>query len=354
MAREDRPTPEHLDASTDDHVGFLRAAAESARRYGLFPLARGAEARAPGLPRIGRARRPAQSVADLAQVPTLAFPDATMAAVEIRNGRPQLEGYWLGLTGAMGPLPTHLSEFAYYERRYSRVRPFGRWLDLIANRMLQLFFRAWGDSQPAVQADRPADDRFARYLAALSGAAEGVEERALFPRAARLHYAGTFGSRRSAVAIEDALGHLLRQRVRVREFQPRWREIDRDDQSRLGRRFANLGDGTALGSRALIASDAFRVVIRAGDFNEFERLMPTAPRFAIMQEALDALAPGHLEWDVTVELEERHARPARLDGRTRLGWTGWVKPDPASTRVRADAHLVRRRKPGHHGSSLGE
>lgn len=333
MAAADRPPA--------DHIGFLQAAVAQVKRFGMFPLVRGAEARAPGLPRVGRARLPSQSAVDLAQVPSLGFPDSTMEQVEMRHGRPTAHGLWLGLTGPMGPLPTHLTEFAYYERRYATKRPFNGWLNLISNRMLQLFYRVWGDSQPVVQADRPEDDRFARYVGALSGAAEGAGKDALFPDRARLFYAALFASRRSAVAIEDALGDLLRQPVRVLEFQPRWREIEHDDQSRLGRSFARLGDDMVVGRRTRVASDAFRVAIRANTMAEYEQLLPTARRFAVAAEALDAFAPSHLEWDVMIEMEERHARPAQLDGRAQLGWTGWVKPG-SGTNVRRDAHLTRR------------
>lgn len=335
MAAADRPPAEHLT--------FLQRAATQVRRYGLFPLVRGAEARALGLPRVGRARLPAQSAVDLAQVPSLSFPDATMDEVEVRHGRPTLHGLWLGLLGPMGPLPTHLTEFAYYERRYATSRPFGRWIDVISNRMLQLFYRVWGDSQPAVQADRPDDDRFAQYLGVLSGAAEGVGEHALFPARARLFYTALFASRRSAVAIEDALSNLLRQSVRVLEYQPRWRDIERDDQTRLGRSFARLDQGVVIGGRTRVASDAFRVVIRANSMRDYEQLLPTSPRFAVASEALDAFAPSHLEWDIMIEMEERHARPATLDGRTQLGWTGWLKPGDG-TNIRSDTHLTRRAK----------
>ena len=333
MAAEDRP-PTH-------HLSFLRDAAADARRFGLFPIARGAEARAPHLPRIGHARRPSQSIADLAQVPTLAFPDATLDSVEVTGDRARVSGFWLGLTGPMGPLPAHLTEFAVFESRYAKTRPFGRWLDLLANRMLQLFYRVWADSQPAAQADRPLDDRFARYLAQLTGAGEGVAEDAAFPARARLHYAGLFASRRSAVGIEDALSHLLRQRVNVLEYQPRWRDVERDDQSRLGRGFSGLGTDMMIGQRVRVASDAFRVVVRANSLHEFEALLPGGDRLRIASEALDAFAPSHLEWDIMIEMEERHARPARLDGRARLGWTGWLSPGQGD-RVRADARLTRR------------
>lgn len=333
MAAEDRASAHHLT--------FLRDATAQTRRYGLFPIVRGVEARAPDLPRLGRARGPAQSVVDLAQVPSLAFPDATIDAVEITGDRARLSGFWLGLTGPMGALPLHLTEFAAFERRYAKSRPFGRWLDLLANRLLQLFFRAWGDSQPAVQADRPMEDQFAEQLGALTGATEGVAADAAFPARARLHYAALFASRRSATGIEDALGHLLRQPVTVLEYQPRWRDVEPDDQTRLGRSFARLGSETMAGARVRVASDAFRVVVRADSMAEYEALLPYGARFAIASEALDAFAPSHLEWDIMIEMPERHARPARLDGRARLGWTGWLAPQQSDT-IRADAHLTRR------------
>ena len=333
MAAEDGPPARHLD--------FLAAAAKTPRRWGMFPLVRGAEARAPHLPRVGRARLPQSAVLDLAQVHLLSFPAPTIESVEFRKHRAQVNGYWLGLTGPMGALPVHLTEFASYERRYGRTKPFGRWLDLLANRMLQLFFRAWGDSQPAVWADRPDDDRFASYLAMLSGATEGVDPNSPFPARARLHYAALFASRRSAVGIEDALSHLLRQEVRVLEYQPAWRDIAPEDQTRLGLGYATLGRDAMAGARVRMASDKFRVVVRAGSFADYEALLPSGARFGVATAAIDAFAPKHLEWDLTVEIAEAHTRPARLDGRTRLGWSGWVGTR-GDGRVRADAHLRKR------------
>ncbi|MCC2975689.1 type VI secretion system baseplate subunit TssG [Sphingomonas sp. PL-96] len=331
MAAENRPA--------SDHLSFLADAAGETKRFGLFPIARGAEARAPHLPRIGRARRPAQSVADFVQVPSLSFPDSTLAEVEVKNGRARVGGHWFGLTGPMGPLPLHMTEFAAFERRYARQRPFGRWLDVLAARMLQFFVRVWSDSQPTSQADRPDDDRFAGQLAQLTGAAEGVGKHAAFPASSRVHYAALFASRRSAGAIEDALTHLLGQPVQIREFQPRWREIEPEDRTRLGRQFARLGDEAMLGAQASVASDAFRVVIRPRTPHEYEALLPSGARFRVLAEALDAFAPSHLEWDVELEIDGADATPARLDGRARLGWTGWL--GGGGTAVRRDAHLRR-------------
>ncbi len=345
MASADR-TPTH------DLTDWPALAAQL-ERSGLFAVLRRIEAGAPDKPRIGEARRPEQSIVDLAQQPAMGFAAKTLSSLEYRHGRPQLRGYWLGLTGPMGPLPTHLTEFAWLEQRYADKKPFGDWLDLLAGRMLQLFFRAWAQSQPVSHADRPGDDRFAQWIAALSGAAEGAAGSGPFFDRARVHYAAVFAGPRSAVAIEDALSHLLGQPAIVLEFQPRWREFEPEDRSRLGRSFATLGGDAVLGSRIFSAADAFRVVVRAQSFRDYQSLMPTGQRFAIAAEAIEAFKPTALEWDLCVEIADADAPSARLDGRTTLGWSSWLKrPGPrreaprrraravaAEGPIRADAHL---------------
>ena len=141
MASTDRPPAHDLSQASLEGIDL--------RRAGLFAVVRQLEARAAAKPRLGRAKRPEQSIVDLAQFPSLSFEGATLSGVEQKKGRPLLRGHWLGLLGPMGPLPTHLTEFAIYERRNAKKHPFGDWLDLIAGRMLQLFYRAWAQSQPA-------------------------------------------------------------------------------------------------------------------------------------------------------------------------------------------------------------
>lgn len=349
-------------AQTRDLIDWPRLV-QDLRRAGLFAIVRHAEARASDLPRVGQSKRPEFNVIDLAQEPGLGFADKTLEALEFRYGRPQLRGYWLGLTGPMGPLPTHLTEFAVYERRYAKTRPFGDWLDVIAGRMLQLFYRAWAESQPAAQADRPKDDRFSQWLGALSGALDGTASEDAFFSRARTHYAALFSGSRSAIALQDALSHLLGQPVRVVEYIPKWRNFEFDDQSALGKSFATLGSDAVLGKSVYSAADAFRVIIRASDLAAYRSLLPGGERFAVAAEAIEAFKPTHLEWDITVELDDAEAPPARLDGHSRLGWAGWLKrpaaprpagrkgkvPTAASGLVRADAHLrktsLKKRKP---------
>ncbi len=351
-------------AKTDDLIDWSQLVAQLPKA-GLFAALRYAEARATQAPRLGRAKRPEQSIVDLAQEPSMGFADRTLSALATRYGRPQLRGYWLGLTGPMGPLPSHFTEFAYLERRYAKKRPFGDWLDLISGRMLQLFYRAWAESQPSAQADRPDDDQFARWLAALSGSMDGAHNESAFFARARSHYAAVFSGSRSAIAIEDALSHLLMQKVRVVEYVPKWRAFEPEDRSALGRSFATLGSDAVLGRRVYSAADAFRIIVRAEDAQAYLSLLPGSERFAIAFEAIEAFKPTHLEWDLTIEIADSEAAPTRLDGRAKLGWSSWVKrPQQASAApvrrrrreqivtgtIRADAHLrkssLKQRNPG--------
>src|ERR1051326_7476657 len=138
MADTGRPTSEHLT--------FFQDAAKVANRFGFFPILRQAEALAPDRPRIGYSRRPDQNVADLAHGSTLDFPGATIDRIEFgKKGRARVRSLFLGLTGPMGALPLHLTEFAQYERRYAASQPFGRFLDLLTDRMLQFFYRDLAD-----------------------------------------------------------------------------------------------------------------------------------------------------------------------------------------------------------------
>ena len=90
MAAEDRAPPQHL--------SFLAAAKEDAQRCGLFPIVRGAEARAPGLPRVGHSKRPDQNVVDLLQIASLQFPPRSIEDIRVDGGRARISGYWFGLT----------------------------------------------------------------------------------------------------------------------------------------------------------------------------------------------------------------------------------------------------------------
>jgi type VI secretion system protein ImpH len=331
MAAEDRDARAYL--------SFAQTAAANPRRFSLFALVRGLAARARGKAPVGQSRLPSQDVVRLRQIPHTYYPSTTLERVELVGGRAEASGYWLGLTGPMSPLPLHLTEFAAYERRYSNRYPFGDFLDLLAGRFLQLFYRSWAVSQPAVQADRDEGDGFAGFVAALTGAREGAQAQSAFGPTMRLHYAALFASRRSAGAIAGGLQHLLGLPVTLREFVPVLRDVDPEDQTRLGRQHNQLGTAV-LGRRAYLVDDRFEVRIAAPSQQAFRRLLPGGDLFPLASEALDALAPSHLEWGITLCLPQAEVQPVRLGDQAQLGWSSWVGT-AQNDDIRDNVHLRR-------------
>ena len=186
--------------------------------------------------------------------------------------------------------------------------------------MLQFFYRAWADSQPAAHADRPHDDRFAGYLASLAGV-RAQERSGAFPWRARIHYLGAFATRRNPAVLQDSLSHLLRAPVRVREFVPISRRIVAEDRTRIGATgdFHSLGRDAVLGDRIRVIDDTVRVTVRVPDMGDYRRFLPNGGKFEIAREALDALLPSHIEWQLELEIAENQVEGARLSGNIQLG-----------------------------------
>lgn len=321
-------------APSDDLTTLFDAIAQAPAGWSAFALLRQVEQLSDGAPRIGTALNPADETIDLAHEPELGFPAATIAGFDPGGGerRAQVRTRHLGLTGPMGPLPTHLTEMAMAERDARGPRPLGDFLDLVSARMLQQFYRAWAEGDPCAQADRRGDDAFAGRLGAISGATSlrfvtgeerGDAQAPGFGDWQRLAYGGHLSGLRSAAAVADLLGHALGQAVRVDETVGRWRDIPGDAHTALGGAHARLGSGATLGGRFHAVEWDVGLRIRVRDMGELEALLPGGARHALLAQAADAVLPTHLDWHARIEIARPAIRPARL-GRARLGMTTWL------------------------------
>lgn len=337
-----------------DHLTALLAEVEAdPTRWGAFAFWRGVDAATPAGPRIGEALDPAREAVDLAHQPSQDFPRTTLAAFVAGKRRPTARSQHLGLTGPMGALPTHLTELAIFERRKKGVTPFADFLDLISARAMQRFYRAWAEADRAAQADRPADDRFAGYIGAVSGAADlsfvdaGTRPRAdrtgdAFDGWRRLPYAGFLAGVRSAAVVGDLLSHLLERPVKVVETVGRWRPIAPEARTTIGRNHAGIGRGATLGGRFYAVEFDVAFEIGVASMAGLDDLLPGGHANRLLGEAARAALPSHLDWSARVTIAEDAIAPARL-GRTRLGWTSWVAPKAAArlgtARTRRDLAL---------------
>jgi type VI secretion system protein ImpH len=298
--------------------------------FDLFQAMRVIEAAHPERARIGEARRPLDEPVRFAQEPSLAFAPAALAAFEPATAtRPaRLVQRVLGLFGPNGPLPLHLTDWARDRARNSGDSAFVRFLDVFHHRMLELFYRAWAQAQPAVSLDRPAQDYFARRVAALCGlGTPSLRGRDGAPDLAKLAHAGVFGRQvRSASGLEVVLGGYFRVPVRIEEFVGHWLRIAPEQHSRLGRRegFARLGEDAVIGERTWHTQSRFRVVIGPLSFSDYERFLPRGRSARALHDLVKLYVGLEHSWEVKLVLKKDEVPLAWLGNSVWVGWSSWL------------------------------
>jgi type VI secretion system protein ImpH len=136
-------------------VNFLEDASAEPWRFDFFTTMRLLERSHSQQPRLSDSATLREDFVTLGQDPYLEFPASNLTSVEkLPAGRLRVLVRFLGLLGPQGALPLATTEEAY-QWNLMRDDAFPRFLDLFNNRFLQLFFRAWADSRPIAQHDRP-------------------------------------------------------------------------------------------------------------------------------------------------------------------------------------------------------
>jgi type VI secretion system protein ImpH len=305
---------------------FARLEAEP-WRFHPYTAMRLLEAAHPGKPRFGQTARLKDDPVRFGQEPSLAFAPSPLASFTWRGPRPpRLDTFFLGVFGPNGPLPLHLTEYARERERNHGDATLRRFADIFHHRYVQLFYRAWADSQPVTHADRPDDDRFALYVGGFGGLGlESLRGCDVIPDETRLHWAGLFAMpSRPAEGLARILSGYLEIPVRIEECVGHWIRLPRESLSRLGTEHAALGTAATLGEQVWDCASKFRVVAGPVDLETFRRLLPGTQSLERVRAIVRAWVGDELWWDLNVLLEQAHVPATRLDERCGLGRTTWL------------------------------
>jgi type VI secretion system protein ImpH len=301
-------------------------------RFGFHALLRLFEALHPARPRLGRSRHPAEDAIRLGQEPSLTHTPASLAGLEPgQDGRPdRLLVHLFGLFGPDGPLPLHITEQARDRQRNERDHTLRKFIDLFHHRTLSLFYRAWADVRPTVSFDRPDEDRFGFYTAALIGlSTPHLRDRDAMPDLTKLHFAGLLaGQTRHAPGLAAILSAFFTMPVQVESFIGGWLNLPPEDLTRLGggARTAGLGTTTLVGGRTWSRQHKFRLIFGPLSLAEYERLLPGGLSFHRLVPIVRNWAGDTLAWDINLVLHRDEVPPIRLGRQGRLGWTTWLTP----------------------------
>ena len=295
--------------------------------YDFLDLMRRLDGLDPAKPRIGESGSLPEAVVVLGQQPHVDFSDTNVSSIaERQDGRLAVETRFLGLLGPQGALPLHTS---YEATHWANMRDtaFARFLDIFNNRFQQLFFRAWANSRPAVQADRPGDNQFLTYM----GAAVGIGTPALRGRGSlhdftKLAVAGLLAPAvKSASRIENMLAWLFKAKVEVQQFTGVWLPLEKSEQAALSKGSCNLGGDSIIGKSAYSLSDKFRIRLEVKDLAEFETFLPDGVNFEPLADIMRFYLGNTFIYDVEIGMPEAKTRPTQLGQFGRLGWTSWMR-----------------------------
>jgi type VI secretion system protein ImpH len=306
------------------------------RDMDFFELLRRLEA---GGQLFGHSGRPEREPARLGQAVRLGF--ATRSVADFHSGAERralrIEQAVIGLLGPEGPMPLHLTRwvldrlsqrwFAGGAEGATTDSTFVDFANMLQHRMIALYYRAWADNRPEVQAERLAGGRLGAALAALAGTGltgapggDGPLGGAMRRQATTLGHQ-VQGPERLTRVLADYLGVA----VRLREFVGVWTPIPLALQTRLGCAHAALGHGAVIGPRSFQRQNRIELVLGPLTLAQYQRFLPGAEGLTGLRRAVRAVIGDGLAVDIRPVLAGTEVPQARI-GEARIGWTSWLSP----------------------------
>jgi len=282
------------------------------------------------------AMRPGGSSIAFRSAVSLAFPASEVQAIE-PGEPPRVTVNFMGLAGLLGPLP-HPDTELVLERLWYRDEALRDFFDIFNHRLIELKNRIRRAHHVSLTARAPYEGRAADYLFSLVGLGHAsLRNRLPVPDRALLRYSGLLAAHpRSACGLERLLADFFGTRARVRQFEGRWRAVDEDQRTVLGRAGRNqtLGRTAMAGRRYWDQAGRFHVELGPLKRALFDDLLPTGGGYAKLVGLARFYAGPEFEMGFTLVLEAAHLPAAKL-GSSRLGWTSWIPAKtPADSPVR--------------------
>jgi type VI secretion system protein ImpH len=288
---------------------------------------------------------------------SLAFPASEIRAVEVepkapftkRDALPALQSgevshihitpAFIGLLGASGTLPLHDTERIASRQALDGDASQQELIDLFSNRVIGLFYEAWGKYRVEHSLNIRGHDQLLPMLMALAGMSkrcpggQSEGEHVLLKNETTAYYAALLRTRPvSAGTVERVLAEYFGVPVRLEQFVGCWDAIPETRRSTLGTASPTLGFGAALGVR-LWRSD-LRARLHIGPLNEdqVQDFLPGGRALRALKEMASLFAVPALRYEIRLLLAPACIKRMTLATRTRparqLGWNTFLTGTP--------------------------
>ncbi|MFJ3458560.1 type VI secretion system baseplate subunit TssG [Scandinavium goeteborgense] len=298
---------------------------------GFISLMRVISATTPSNPQPARAALPAQETFILGQCASMTFAPREISALSWHNDKLKLQLFGLGVWGAQGAMPLHMTEQAY-ARAELHDTTLTDFLDIFHHRALTQFYRAWHVSQDTASLDRMDDQRFAFYIGSLVGLDPRKLDNTPLPVHARLaSSAHLIREARNPEGVLGALHYYFGIPVNIEEFSPQWLLLDKNAQSIFGQEESALllGDGGILGDMVLDRQHKFRLVLGPLTLEQYMSFSLWGQDLPVLREWVRNFIGYEYAWDVKLVLAADQVPVTRLNGSHQLGYTTWLERYPS-------------------------
>lgn len=270
---------------------------------------------------------------------SLAFPASEIEGMQVdatdsgATPRIHITPAFIGLLGAGGTLPLHDTERAAARAGLGADESWKPFVDLFSNRVVGLFYEAWGKYRVEHGLDIRGQDDLLPRLTALGGlrpASFGPgRPHASVPAEVAGYYAGLLGTRPIAAStVERVLGEYFGVPVRVEEFVGAWDPIPERMRSTLGATRPTLGFSAALGTRAWRRDLRIRLHIGPLDDDTAKAFLPNGRCHAALKEMVSLFAVPSVQYEVRLLLDKPCLKPLTLAtteaDRRRLGLNSFL------------------------------
>lgn len=255
-----------------------------------------------------------------------------LALLRHEPARIRITPAFIGVLGASGVLPIHHSEhFASMQPRDTEASA-RAFLDVFSNRMVALFYQAWGKYRVEHKLDTQGQDALLPMLMALAGAPPsppGPEEPDSVTDDPAGYYAALLRTRPiSSSTVARVLSDYFGVPIELEEFVGCWDPIPPGKRSILGSANPRLGFGAVLGVR--LWRHDLRIRLRIGPLDEesLVRFLPNGKAARALEKMLGMFAVPCMQYEARLMLSPACLEPLVLTtnrcAMKRLGWNTFL------------------------------
>lgn len=311
----------------------LKQLAASAPRFSYYRLIYLLERLFPAAPPVGQLGPVRDERIRLRGDPSLIFAasdvsDLALVKYPDEVQRARVSTTFLGLYGAVSPLPAYFIEQIALADYQGGPQPIRELLDVLHHRLLSLLYRTWAKYRLPVTYRKQGTDPFSRRMFCAVGLDGFREQETPLDRFFFLRYAPILAMKsRSARSLEVVLSEILGDiDVRIEQFVGHWTLIEKPFRNKLGVMNHQLGESLTLGRYVFDGSGRFKIVLGPVGYDDYLSFLPGGARQELLRGVVETFTPGihDVMLEIHVDTEEAPRFQLGSPRAATLKRTAWI------------------------------